>query len=86
MKKKIFLAFGLGALVGAGIMYLCKEKQLEEIRELFDDEEEPGDYEEDEEFFDEDLDDDFDVDCDKTSEDNEEENANETEKAEIAKD
>lgn len=57
MKKKIFLAFGLGALVGAGIMYLRKEKQLEKMRELLDGEE---DYEEDEEIFDEDLDDDFD--------------------------
>lgn len=57
MKKKIFLAFGLGALVGAGIMYLRKEKQLEEIRKLFDEEE----FEEDEEIFDEDLDEDFDV-------------------------
>ena len=39
MKKKIFLAFGLGAVLGAGIMYLRKEKRLEELREIFDDEE-----------------------------------------------
>lgn len=88
MKKKIFLAFGLGAVLGAGIMYLRKEKQLEELREIFDDEEELGDYEENDDFFDEELDEDFDENYpdNKASENSKEQNADETEKAEIAKD
>ena len=54
MKNKI-LAFGLGAVAGAVAMYLLKEKELEEIRELF---EEEDDFEEDDfdDFFEEDLD------------------------------
>ena len=48
MKKKIFLAFGLGTVVGAVVTYLIKEKELEEMREIFDDEDyEDYEYEED---------------------------------------
>lgn len=81
MKKKIFLAFGLGTLLGAATMYLHKEKQLEEMRKLLDDEE---DYEEDEDFFEEDLDEDSDVEYvnNKTFDDIEAEKANESEKEE----
>lgn len=58
MKKKIFLAFGLGLLAGIEIMYLCKEKELEAMRNLINFEEnEEDDYEV---FFDDDLDDDYD--------------------------
>lgn len=55
MKKKI-LFFGLGAVAGAVAMYLLKEKELEEIRKTFDEEDdfEYDEYEDD--FFDEDLD------------------------------
>lgn len=81
MKKKIFLAFGLGALLGAATMYLHKEKKLEEMRKRFD---EAEDYEDEEDFFEEDLDEDSDVEYvnNKTFEDIEAEKANESEKEE----
>lgn len=53
--KKSILAFSLGALVGTIVTYVLKERELERIRELFDDDDfEDDEYEDD--FFDEDLD------------------------------